>query len=163
MADPDTFLEYEAIEQGEVRVLSIQLTTFGAFSSSIGRESYLKHVSPDRQVWIVQILWPKGFKHPRRGLIPNCLSITINDAETGTFISSIIDSVDDPQLLPSTYVRNQMSKYAAMRSRPHKRRVRSAGKGWLRPDGRTNRSRTRVRLLLLSWWAMEGSNLQSSD
>lgn len=61
-----------------------ELMTYGDFARKQSRspDDY-PEVSPDRLIWVVQTHYPKGYEHPKVGLIQNTRVTTIYDAETG--------------------------------------------------------------------------------
>jgi hypothetical protein len=72
------------VNQNGGSIEKTELMTYDDFARKQSRspDDY-PEVSPDRLIWVVQTHYPKGYKHPKVGLIQNARVTTIYDAETG--------------------------------------------------------------------------------
>jgi len=93
LASTDSMVDEACLKTEEAQLLSTRLMTYAHYCASVGEDpSHSPYIAPGRLVRVVQILWPGGFEHPKVGLIRECLSTAIYDAETGAHLGSTFHS-----------------------------------------------------------------------
>jgi hypothetical protein len=82
--DVEKNLNRAVVSQRGGSIEKTELMTYGDFARQQSRspDDY-SEVSPDRLIWVVKTHYPKGYEHPKVGLIQNARVISIYDAETG--------------------------------------------------------------------------------
>jgi hypothetical protein len=81
------YLDPDKVRQngGEIKFAKV-MTYKDYLNQNQGMQYESNEVSTGRLVFVSQIYYADGFKHPRAGKIANCLKTTVTDAETGEIL-----------------------------------------------------------------------------
>lgn len=93
--DIDKKIDKEGISKDKGEIKLQKTMTLQEFCEMMEKDpSEFTQISPDRLVNIVQVHYPAGLEHYRMGIIENAFSTTFYDAETGSYLGSIVKSLN---------------------------------------------------------------------